>query len=49
MVGLYHPSDLPGVLELIVIIQEAIFEPEVCDDFLDKLLGKSLVIRVSLV
>lgn len=44
VVGLDHPSNLSGVLELVIIIQETILEFEICDDFLDKLLSKGLVI-----
>lgn len=49
VVGLDHPSNLPGVLELVIIIQETILKLEVCDDFLDKLLCKGLIIQVSLI
>lgn len=49
VVGLDHPPNLSGVLELIIIIQEAIPKSEVCDDFLDEFLSKGLIIRISLV
>lgn len=44
-----HPSNLPGVLELVIILQETILKFEVCDYFLDELLCKGLIIQVSLI